>query len=843
MSPTSYNSSSNHSPDSLPYPGFPIHNPSSSSSADLSRISYITNSPSTPNADKLFYKPPIPTSQDSSPLTIDTSKRNGRGLSTSKEKEIDGVVVGYEMDKQELANMINPPSAGESSKQTKWKIFKNKSSNNTSSTPNLPSNHGQTIDIPETPPAVPPKTLSYATQTPKSTKTIDGISISSSSVEITELDSRNSHSTEYHHYNHQTLKKALHGRMTSASSHHLISKSSFDNLNAFSPTQSQSQSPYSPNHQNYQPYLNNNVNGNVPHTCSHTPQHSITYPNVSESFDHNYNNTNNTTQNDERNSLVASLAALPWATPPPREPSPIIPISQINQHQHRYSFLANDPTTSADGYGYISNSRRSSMNSIKSLKQEIKILSEQSDSLSGISGMANMGSHHTSSSISKRFCESELTETSKGVIKSNHDRYPSIESAMATKSQYTQNSKSQFTSSSASPSISKSNSKSTQRSKSTRSYNSKRGSTHTIRNGIIQRWEVYNSNHHWEILEGEELKKRENSLNLVQLVGRASMLEYVLKSGKRVSSQSIKQLRSFTPTSSSSSIYSPNIPRPPLPHLQSNSISSTSSKFQQPFVRPSISTRRSSSTRQSRKSSSSKSFRRKLGKKIKRNKSREDIFTEIDSDESFDVNDNYEKIMYSDRHDEVPQLVKEPSSNSQTLKIVNNDGKDRFGNDDTGIIVFPEEISNNNNDSQNQLKLNKNKNGKFNSLPQQDNNGGGRCIPSNWNLSPSKQDQYEKSRNHTQDQMKAQNQDNDRDHNDDRGDEEEVSRYYPQSPHLGHRSPNWRNRQSVLSYIETGQWENDKQKRNLMFKIVLIGGLIVILIIGLLVGLLTRRKS
>jgi hypothetical protein len=61
-----------------------------------------------------------------------------------------------------------------------------------------------------------------------------------------------------------------------------------------------------------------------------------------------------------------------------------------------------------------------------------------------------------------------------------------------------------------------------------------------------------------------------------------------------------------------------------------------------------------------------------------------------------------------------------------------------------------------------------------------------------------------------------------------------------QSPHLGHRSPGWQKRQSVISYISTGRW-SQHEKRRWIWSVTVGAGIVVIVIIGLLAGLLSRR--
>jgi len=68
----------------------------------------------------------------------------------------------------------------------------------------------------------------------------------------------------------------------------------------------------------------------------------------------------------------------------------------------------------------------------------------------------------------------------------------------------------------------------------------------------------------------------------------------------------------------------------------------------------------------------------------------------------------------------------------------------------------------------------------------------------------------------------------------------ESSVWVEQSPHLGHRSPSWRKRQSVMSYVSTGNWDERARKRWL-YAVLVGAGVVLILIAGLLGGLLSRR--
>ena len=69
----------------------------------------------------------------------------------------------------------------------------------------------------------------------------------------------------------------------------------------------------------------------------------------------------------------------------------------------------------------------------------------------------------------------------------------------------------------------------------------------------------------------------------------------------------------------------------------------------------------------------------------------------------------------------------------------------------------------------------------------------------------------------------------------------ESTAWAEQSPHLGHRSPNWRKRQSVVSYIATGEWD-EKAKQRWLYAVLIGAGVVLILIVGLLAGLLSRRS-
>nr|XP_018999077.1 uncharacterized protein I203_08392 [Kwoniella mangroviensis CBS 8507]OCF62538.1 hypothetical protein I203_08392 [Kwoniella mangroviensis CBS 8507] len=920
------------------------------SAQSQSRFSYATTSPPTPDPDRLFFRPPHASPDPD--VTASTPDRQGNNASMTNlvfgddagTGQAGGVAVGYGMDPKMLADMLSPPepssSGSSSSKRKKGKEKEKRVKKQTSRTSiKHQEQERNNVSPPSTPPPVPPKNLLLPNATPKSTRTVTSLS---SSLSLGYSDTTHSHSHSHSRHSHSTEihspKKAIHGRMTSASSHQLNPKPSLASLSGFSP----SQPNFQPNYLIY--YDQEGYQGE----CENRPSTSTNYPNPSESFEHE------TTLGHGRERLQASLAALPWAEPPPRLPSPNnfnSPTSgtgyssstvraETPQRTPTYSFLANDPSVSASASAmYDNHSRRpSATSSIKSqltmppIPEAISGLvlgvpqspsvwaqspsqsheSNRSSQQSGYSGMAEFQPSSSSKPSGKDGQTSPISQdmSSPGIISlmsntssntnqsgsGNHDRYPSIGSAMATKASSStshSNGKWSFVSrSKSSPMTKSSRSKSFKSIHSAKSYNSKRGSLSTLGGHggryVLKRWEVIqnlsninSSTQHWEVLDGEEVRKKENQMDLRSLVGRAWVLERFLRSGKRVSSQSLKILRPFTPSSSATS--SPMPARPPLPHLPSSSISTTRHR---PSLSVSVSvdpsrksslrhsntfgkqhsprskstsssntgTRRSKSSRDRR--GSAPSIRVRLGKKLRRTESREDIFTEIGSSEeggsrNHSLDDSVDSHVRAERG--YPS-VRSPKRKSTTEKEKQK-GDDRVGG--KGVIVFPEELSSSSNE-------NIHNDGKKDSspLPPKDHgygkNRSGCTTPNCFNISPTSPTPllphpdptyHTHTRFSHYDQPQANSETNylspkcnTQGHDPEKGEGDVVLRYSPQSPHLGHRSPNWRNRQSVISYIETGVWE-EKPKNRFKTFIGVGAGLVVVLIVGLLVGLLMKRKE
>lgn len=78
-------------------------------------------------------------------------------------------------------------------------------------------------------------------------------------------------------------------------------------------------------------------------------------------------------------------------------------------------------------------------------------------------------------------------------------------------------------------------------------------------------------------------------------------------------------------------------------------------------------------------------------------------------------------------------------------------------------------------------------------------------------------------------------------------DEAEERERYRQSPHLGHRSPGFHRRQSVLSYISVGRWsastQGSRRRRIWILWISILCVIGVIILVGVLAGLLSKRVA
>lgn len=75
----------------------------------------------------------------------------------------------------------------------------------------------------------------------------------------------------------------------------------------------------------------------------------------------------------------------------------------------------------------------------------------------------------------------------------------------------------------------------------------------------------------------------------------------------------------------------------------------------------------------------------------------------------------------------------------------------------------------------------------------------------------------------------------------------EDRRNFRQSPHLGHRSPDYHRRQSVLSYISVGRWSASTQglrrRRSWVMGITIVSIVGIIVLTGVLAGVLSKRQD
>ncbi|EIW70973.1 hypothetical protein TREMEDRAFT_59908 [Tremella mesenterica DSM 1558] len=425
---------------------------------------------------------------------------------------------------------------------------------------------------------------------------------------------------------------------------------------------------------------------------------------------------------------------------------------------------------------------------------------------------------------------------------------------------------------------------------------------------LIKRWEV--SLAMVPEIRGDELKKREELMELKSLVGRAEVLERMLRAGKRVSNTSIR-------FASTSSPYS----RPPSLQSLARALtrSSTTHTKRSSLARP--------STSASSRSGTGLSLRQKLSRRLKRTESREDMFTELGSDEELpavpqlptnrSISQKFETIETINTQDDLGDSSNSNMNQLNTKQV----GKDQH----SGYMgLFRSMTSQKEDDGFRSIYGSKNKNKKMDKnqetqqtlkdvtikgkgkgkgknlqddhslpppLPPKDLPGcmiikpirdpleelkptkifllSGPNSPTpllsnfqDFNSIPQHQTTRSKLTNHHQSQSTSTNLDTDtdrirragNDNRENRHDREETDnhpqypwsdteklQYIPQSPHLGHRSPGWRNRQSILSYMTTGNWDEKKRKKWRIGLMVLsvIG---VILIVGLLAGLLSKRE-
>ncbi|WVO14931.1 hypothetical protein L204_102571 [Cryptococcus depauperatus] len=399
--------------------------------------------------------------------------------------------------------------------------------------------------------------------------------------------------------------------------------------------------------------------------------------------------------------------------------------------------------------------------------------------------------------------------------------------------------------------------------KSTKSNYSKRGSNSTLGHVFAKRWEV----RRYEELVDEDQKnsKGEEAMDLGSLVGRAIVLEKMLRRGRRVSQQSrrgykvsrfsISTRNTSTPTQGSASISegTHSVPRQPSlsrheshstqSHSRSNSLTPRSARQTPLPTRSSHLSNRKSKTRGSR-SSTPVSLRWRLSKKLKR-RSGEDSFTELYSQSDEEESGNEFELDASTFHPGITQTDTRPvstatgssnktckrSSQLSSSRDQNQErGKDRVGG--KGVLVFPEELDlapppTPPKDDKQAPSTEGNK-----QLPD--------CtITSCFSLTspfPNVNNDPEKGLLQQQAYCKEQV-------------EEQIK--FEQSPHLGHRSPHWRQRQSILSYISTATWDpvtglpplpsQCKRRRWILLGIV-CGVIGIVLVVGLLAGLLSKQQ-
>ncbi|KAK8847688.1 hypothetical protein IAR55_005547 [Kwoniella newhampshirensis] len=723
-----------------------------------------------------------------------------------------------------------------------------------------------------TPPPVPPKNLPEAT--PRSSRTIR------SAISTNTLGSH-SHSTTSGTTEIPIPATAQRGRRASASSHHLLSKPSITSITSLT-------SPHAPSPSGASLF-------EAP-ARTRSPSWSIHSSNSSAS------NRGSVHRNSTR--IAAALAQLPWAEPPPRQPSPYLPFplrdepkSQTPKPQRctsgqggfpAYSFLSSDPLalplTSRSRSQSRQSSRASSFSSnlddplpradvplsfnatsmayrsgmpdklrmpprppIATLSSEVEghkvtaKLRRSSSLLSVYSGMADIV---TPEPFSRSYDQAHNRDhqygrphsrVGKGRVSDESDSSIVIgfrsSSAMATKASSQNPSISSRARKTSNFNRSESAKSTTSSSRRTRSSRSRRGSSSALSYRLSGRqWEIRrrkeltgNDLGLWgggmkrsevELEEGrsEDVKRREEMMELVALVGRAAFLERILRADKRVSNQSIKSRFSM---SSQNYPPTPQIPpqhRPSLPQSASN---------------PTDSPRRPSSKRHSRApSGSTRSLISQLSRRLQGSESREDVFTELDSED--DAKQDRKRDGDADGGD---KRVK-----------VSRDG---------GVMVFPEERIREV-PPWSHAKDKVGRKGVVNGKVKPTDLPGSTvscttiiCLSSTSPTDPS----YDLEKGIYDDIRNQHQWPNDNDQAGRGGKKADltsqgriIEKYTPQSPHLGHRSPNWRNRQSVLSYLSAGVWVNRAKRR--WWLVISIGvGIVMLVIVGLLAGLLSRHEG
>jgi hypothetical protein len=242
-------------------------------------------------------------------------------------------------------------------------------------------------------------------------------------------------------------------------------------------------------------------------------------------------------QNEEEDDWVSEseVANLPWAEPPPRDPSPY-PIPSLHR-QPSLSFLASDPSKQGNGGGDISRkSSRSSIASRRSLNHPPPV------NVPNQLLLAPQASHRFSAQTVHSF-QSGMADVE--LDSQSHPAEVGVEQLGPTPPRIKDDSpRSAMAVRATSPLTHRSNSISSMlrkaRSlKSTKSGKSTTSSKKRISNSTIHRRSFQKAYGKWDLVEmspllEEDARRREGELELAALLGRATVLERMLKAGKRV---------------------------------------------------------------------------------------------------------------------------------------------------------------------------------------------------------------------------------------------------------------------------------------------------------------------
>jgi hypothetical protein len=229
----------------------------------------------------------------------------------------------------------------------------------------------------------------------------------------------------------------------------------------------------------------------------------------------------------------SELANLPWAEPPPRDPSPYPRPNPGLQRQPSLSFLDSDPAKQGNGGDTIS--RRSSKSSITSKRSQH--LPHPNQFL--LPAVSNRFSAQTEQSFQSGMADVELESQ-------DHSVEVVVEQLGPTPPRIKEDSpRSAMTVRSTSPLSHRSNSISSilrkaRSLKSTRSGISMASSKKRISNSTIHRRSFQKRYGKWDLVEmspllEEDARRIEEELELSALLGRATVLERMLKAGRRVS--------------------------------------------------------------------------------------------------------------------------------------------------------------------------------------------------------------------------------------------------------------------------------------------------------------------